>query len=313
MKRIATVSPVWGCGVDELRTLAKEAEAAGFEAIFSPEVPPYSAIANAQIFAEATSTIKVGTWITNIYMRQSVMCAAEALTVQEISRGRMVLGLGVSHKPVNDRFGIDMKDPTEEMRKYVHAIRSFVDGSSPALTIKRELPPFPVYIAGLTEKTAELAGEVADGIMSYLTTPEYITKLVMAVRSGAKKAKRFSDEVDISSGIPCFISDDLEAARKAARRGLAGYGRFPFYQRMIRNIGFGDVAEKIKSGANPAEAFTDELLDAVALIGPPERCREKLQAFRGAGLRLPIIVPNPVGKQSNVEGMKNMLQALAGA
>ena len=84
MKRIATVSPVWGCGVDELRTLAKEAEAAGFEAIFSPEVPPYSAIANAQIFAEATSTIKVGTWITNIYMRQSVMCAAEAITVQEI-------------------------------------------------------------------------------------------------------------------------------------------------------------------------------------------------------------------------------------
>jgi alkanesulfonate monooxygenase SsuD/methylene tetrahydromethanopterin reductase-like flavin-dependent oxidoreductase (luciferase family) len=82
---------------------------------------------------------------------------------------------------------------------------------------------------------------------------------------------------------------------------------------MIKNVGFGDVTEKIKSGTNPAEAFTDELLDAVALIGPPERCREKLQAFRGAGLRLPIIVPNPVGKQSNVEVIKNMLQALAGA
>src|ERR1700757_3727258 len=98
--RIATVTPVWGCSVEELRPMAREAEAGVFEAIFSPEVPPYSAIANAQVFAEATSKIKVGTCITSIYMRQPVMCAAEALTVQEVSGGRMVLGLGVSHKPV---------------------------------------------------------------------------------------------------------------------------------------------------------------------------------------------------------------------
>ncbi|MGH7791552.1 MAG: LLM class flavin-dependent oxidoreductase, partial [Thermodesulfobacteriota bacterium] len=157
MKRIATISPVWGCSVEDLRALAREAEGGGFEAIFSPEVPPYSAIANAQVFAEATSKIKVGTWITNIYMRQPVICAAEALTVQEVSGGRMILGLGVSHKPVNDRFGIDMGDPIEEMRKYVTAVRSFADGSSPLLTIKRQLPRLPIYTAVLTEKAAELA------------------------------------------------------------------------------------------------------------------------------------------------------------
>jgi alkanesulfonate monooxygenase SsuD/methylene tetrahydromethanopterin reductase-like flavin-dependent oxidoreductase (luciferase family) len=311
MRRIATISPVWGCSVEELRALAREAEAAEFEGIFSPEVPPYSAISNAQIFAEATSNIKVGTWIANIYMRQPVMCAAEALTVQEVSGGRMILGLGVSHKPVNERFGINMGDPIEEMRKYVTAVRSFVDGSSPLLTVKRDLQPIPIYIAGLTEKTAELAGEVADGLMSYLATPEYVTKLVNAARNGAKKAGRFSDNVNITNGIPCFISDDLEAARKAARRALAGYARFPFYQRMIKNTGFGDIVEKIKSGVNPQDAFTDEFLDTVALLGPADRCRQKLEAFRGAGLRLPIIVPNPVGKQSNVEVMKNMIQALA--
>ncbi|MER3447096.1 MAG: hypothetical protein C4291_09745 [Candidatus Dadabacteria bacterium] len=311
MRRIATVSPVWGCSVEDLRALAREAEAGGFEAIFSPEVPPYSSISNAQVFAEVTSKINVGTWIANIYMRQPVMCAAEALTVQEVSGGRMVLGLGVSHKPVNDRFGIDMKDPIEEMRKYVAAVRSFADGTSSALTVKRELKPFPVYIAALTEKTAELAGEIADGLMSYLATPEYIMKLIHAMRRGAQKAGRFSDNIDSTNGIPCFISDDLESARKAAKRGLAGYARLPFYQRMIKNVGFGDVVEKIKSGANPVDAFSDELLDAVALLGPAERCREKLEAFRAAGLRLPIIVPSPVGKQSNVEVMKNVVKAFA--
>ena len=65
MSRIATISPVMGCSVEDLRTLAKTAEGGGFEAIFSPEVPPFSALTNAQVFAEATSNIKVGTWITN--------------------------------------------------------------------------------------------------------------------------------------------------------------------------------------------------------------------------------------------------------
>ena len=136
MKRIATISPVWGCSVDDLRVLAGIAEDAGFEGIFSPEVPPYSALANAQVFAEATSKIRVGTWITNIYMRHAVVATAEALTIQEISGGRMILGLGVSHKPVNDRYGIDMGDPLEVMRNYVSAVNSFSDGSSPLLTIK---------------------------------------------------------------------------------------------------------------------------------------------------------------------------------
>ena len=314
MRRIATVSPVWGCSVEDLRALAREAEAGGFEAIFSPEVPPYSAIANAQVFAEVTSKIKVGTWITSIYMRQPVICAAEALTVQEVSGGRMVLGLGVSHKPiVTDRFGIDMGDLIEEMRKYVKAIRSFADGSSPLLTIKRQLPAFPIYTALLTEKAAELAGEVSDGIMPYMATPQHIKKLVNAVRRGAQKAGRSPSDIDITNGIPSFISDDLETARKAAKRGLSGYARLPYYQRLIKNIGFGDVVEKVRSGVNPADAFTDELVDSVALIGPAGRCRERLEAFREAGVQLPIIVSNPVGKQSYMEVMQNMINALAGS
>ncbi|HJZ05586.1 MAG TPA: hypothetical protein VJ327_07080, partial [Patescibacteria group bacterium] len=96
------------------------------------------------------------------------------------------------------------------------------------------------------------------------------------------------------------------------KRGLSGYARFPYYQRLIKNIGFGDVIEKIKSGANPADVFTDELVDSVALIGPAGRCRERLEALREAGVQLPIIVPNPVGKQSNIEVMQIMIKALAG-
>lgn len=312
MPRIATISPVWGCSVADLRALALEAESGGFEAIFSPEVPPYNSLSNAQVFAEATKKIKVGTWITNIYMRQPVMTAATALTIQELSGGRMVLGLGVSHKPVNDRYEIAMGDPVEKMRGYVKSVKSFMDGTAPQLTLKREQPKVPVYIAGLTKGAAALAGEVADGIMPYMSTPEYIKTLAGWVTEGAKAAGRDPKDVDITLGIPSVVSDDLELARKSCKRGLAGYLRFPFYQRLMTNNGFGEVIDKIKGGADPAEVFSDEMLDAVALVGPAERCRERLDAYRKAGVNLPIIVPSPAGKQSNVDVMKITVAAYGG-
>lgn len=312
MSRVATISPVWGCGVEDLRALAVEAEQAGFEAIFSPEVPPYSAISNAQVFAEATSEIKVGTWITNIFMRKPVICAAEALTVQEVSGGRMVLGLGVSHKPVNDKFEIDMGNPIEAMENYVSKIRPIMDGSSELLTIRRDLPPFPLYIAGLTNSSARLAGRVADGLMPYMSPPDYMKQLKGQVAEGAGKAGRKASDIDITNGIPSFVSDSLEDAMQAAKRGLSGYARFPFYQRLITNIGYGEVVEKIKAGEKPHEVFTDKLIDAVALVGPAGRCRERLEKHRQAGVDLPIIVPGAVGKQSNVEVMKITCSTYAG-
>lgn len=308
MGRVATISPVWGCPLEDLRSLARIAEEGGFEAIFSPEVPPYNAISNAQVFAEATSNIKVGTWIANIYMRQAVMATATALTIQEITDGKMILGLGISHKPINDRYEIDMGDPVETMKDYVNEVRSFADGSSEKISIKRKLPKLPIYTAGLTKAAAELAGEISDGLMPYLCPPAYLNTLKEHVANGAARAGRDVSEIDITSGIPSFISDDESAAIQSAKKGLSGYARFPFYQRLIKNIGFGDVVDQIKNGADPAEAFTDELIDAIALAGSPSKCKEKLNEHFDAGVNLAIIVPGPVGKQSNIEVMEQTVK-----
>jgi len=309
MPRIATISPVWGCSVSDLRELAKTAEGGGFEAIFSPEVPPFNALSNAQVFAEATSTINVGTWITNIYMRNAVMAAATSLTIQEITGGRMVLGLGVSHKPVNDRYEIDMGDPVDSMRDYVTQVKAFLDGSAPQLTLKREQPKVPVYIAGLSKGAATLAGEIADGLMPYMATTDYVSTLRGYVAEGAKAAGRDPSEIDITLGIPSIVSDDLELAQKAGIRGFSPYLNFPFYQRLMINNGYGDTIDKIRAGEKPADVFTTEMLDSVALVGPADRCRAKLQEYREAGVDLPIIVPGAAGKQSNVEVMQNTVAA----
>ena len=304
MGKIATTSPVWGCSVSDMRELARITEEAGFDGILSPEVPPYNAITNAQVFAECTERINVGTWIANIYMRQPVVATATALTIQEITDGRMILGLGVSHKPVNNRYDIDMGDPIEAMRNYVGEVKAFADGTSPRLSLKRKVPDLPVYIAGLTRGAAQLAGEVADGIMPYLCPPAYVATLKEQVAVGAAKAERDPSAVSITNGIPSFVSDDEAAAVAAAKRGLGPYARFPFYQRLIRNIGFGDIIDQVQDGANPAEVFTDELIDSIALAGTPDNCKKKLEEHFAAGVDLAILVPGPVGKQSNIEVME---------
>jgi len=149
---------------------------------------------------------------------------------------------------------------------------------------------------------------VADGVMTYLASPTYIAETVTkSVAKGAQSKDRFANEVDITNGIPAFISDDMELAYKAARLNVGMYASFPFYQRMIANIGFPEVVEKIRGGTKPAEALTEEVLDSSCMIGPAERCKDKLEEFRAAGLRLPIIVPGAVGKQPAVEVMQNVV------
>lgn len=307
--RISVTTPVWGCSTDNLIGIAKLAEDSSIYGILSPEVPPYSALANASILSNHTKETLVGTWIANIYLRHPVLCAAESMTIQEYSSDRLMLGLGVSHKPVNSRLGIEMGDPIESMRNYVNSVRSYVDGSSDQISLKRKINPFPIYIAGLTEKTAQLAGEIADGLMPYLAGPEHLKKLKESVLKGRESSSLSSDFV-MTTGLPSFISEDLDLATEVARKSLSGYARLPFYQRVLKLSGYEDVVKSIEDGENPAEALTPELVNELALVGPASKCKETLLKYSEAGADMPIITPNPVGKQSPLEVMEQIIQVI---
>ena len=104
-------------------------------------------------------------------------------------------------------------------------------------------------------------------------------------------------------GLPTFVGDDVEALREAARSNLALFTTFPFYQRMFRASGFAEEAAKAEQGAG-GDSLSDRLLDAICLIGPLSRCREQLEAFRAAGVNLPILSP-PIG----AEGAREVIRA----
>lgn len=282
--------PGTGWRADEIRTIAREAEEAGFDAIFSAEVNN-DVLATAQLMGEATKRIKVGTWVANIYLRHPYLCAKSAAFIADATGGRMVLGLGVSHQPVNRALGIEMPSPALALRKYAVEVASWLRGEGPTthLPQQRSQHPVPIYLAALTSQGVELAGEIASGVMPLLWSPERVSQSRRwADRGRSKSGSR--DKLDMTLGLPTFIGEDMDALRATARMNLGLFTTLPFFQRLLRASGFVAEAEKAEQGLG-GDSLSDRVLDTVCLIGPVARCRERLTVYRRAGLDLPILWP----------------------
>ena len=145
------VIPGIGWRANEIQAIAREAEEAGFDAIFAAEVNN-DVMATAQLMGAATRRIQVGTWIANIYVRHSYACAQGAALIADATDGRFVLGLGVSHPPVNKALGIDMGDAPDALRRYVTAVRSWLKGEGPATHLPQRpaVRPVLLYVAAVT-------------------------------------------------------------------------------------------------------------------------------------------------------------------
>lgn len=294
VERIALgIIPGVGWRASEIRSIAQEAEAAGFEAIFSAEVNN-DVLATAQLMGGATTRIKVGSWIANIYLRQSYLCAKGAALIADATEGRMILGLGVSHQPVNRALGIDMPSPNDALRDYTSKVASWLRGEGPATHLAQQpaVHPIPIYLGALTSSTVELAGELADGVMPFLWSAKRVAQSMTWVARGRAKASE-RKKLEMTLGLPTFVGNDMAALMATARANLGLYTTLPFFQHLLHVSGFTAEAEKAKQGAG-GDSLSDEFLDAVCLIGPVSRCRERLATFTAAGLDLPILVP-PVG------------------
>jgi 5,10-methylenetetrahydromethanopterin reductase len=297
------IIPGVGWSAREIETVAREAEEAGFDAIFAAEVNN-DVMATAQLMGAATRRIQVGTWIANIYLRHSYACAQGAALIADATGGRFVLGLGVSHQPINRALGIDMPDPLAALRTYAIDVRNWLQGEGPPTHLpQRPAPqPVPLYLAAMTSPAVELAGEVADGVMPLFWPAERVARSKAWAARGRAKAPGLGT-LDLTLGVPTFVGDDPEALRTAARQNLVLYTGLPYFQRMFRASGFAEEAALMEQGQGMA-GLSDRLLDAICLLGPVERCRERLAEYRGAGVDLPILYP-PIG----VDGARQVIKA----
>ncbi|MGH7881228.1 MAG: LLM class flavin-dependent oxidoreductase, partial [Candidatus Binataceae bacterium] len=285
-----TVSPMSGIPYSEFVQLARETEDAGYSGVFIPEANNDALMCSLSA-VNATKRVSIATWIVNIYLREPTLCAAAAEMAQDAAGGRFVLGLGVSHRPALEARGIEMGNARDRLRRDTKVIREAFRGEINMFGMKLRTPrnPIPIYYAALALETAKLGGELADGLMLYMCSPERMRKSIDAARAVAQSRGRKPSEITMTCGVPVFLHDDLKTAYAAARQGLAFYGALPFYNRILAKSGFAMPAARIMEAARRrdpkgmAEGMTDELSDAVAIVGPASRCQERLEQYRKQG------------------------------
>ncbi len=305
-------SPLRDAPPTEILAWSRRAEERGFAGVFVPESFNDS-LAYAQAVAAATTRIRVGTAITNVYLRHPTLLAQQAAAVQEFSGGRLSVGLGVGHRAVNEPLGIRMDDPLGTMRSVIGTLRgAWAKGPHQP----RPATPPRILAAALAPKMIELAGELADGAIFNLFPRARYPKALAALARGAARGGRDAAALEVCHFTTCYLSDDRPAALHEAKRMLARYANLPFYGNMLAASGFAAEVEAVRAAwrerdvAKAEAAVSDAMADEVTLVGDPGRCRERVAAYAAAGAALVIVFPNPV-KEARAAAVARAIDAFA--
>jgi F420-dependent oxidoreductase-like protein len=295
----------------EVAAFARTAEECRYEAIFVPEAWGRDAFVTLGALARVTERIGLATGIVNVYSRSPALLAMATVTLDEISGGRAILGLGTSGQRVVEGWhGVPMTRPLRRLRETTEAVRAIVSGSrrgydgetvriAPgfAVTLARPRDRIPIYHASLTPRGMRQCAEVADGWLPYFASPETLRADLTVIEETLRGAGHPRASFTVAPYLPVIVSDDEAAARAVLKRHLAFYigGMGRFYRETIARHGFAEIAENVRhlwearQRDAAAEAVTAELLDAFAVVGDARRCRARLDDYRAAGADLPII------------------------
>ena len=279
-----------GRSLDSALRRAGRADELGYESVFVTHISGRDSITLLTGYAAKTSRVRLGTGVIPIYARTPANMAQSFATLDELSGGRAIAGLGVSHKPVVEHwFGQSIDRPLAEMREYVAIFRAILRGEDPPpgekfrtafrLTGCEPRADMPVYLAGLSPGMLRLAGEIADGVVLWLCNPNYIRDVVVpTVREGRAKAGRDADGFDIVAAVPAAVTEDPEAARGRLRGEVESYFNLPYYRAMLE-----------RSGLDPDAGPTDEFLDLLGAIGSPEEAEASVRRYADSGTTSPCI------------------------
>ncbi len=310
----------WGLGLssDDQLEIVQEAERLGYDSVWAAEAYGSDTATVLGWLAGQTTTIRLGSGIFQMPGRSAAMTAMTAATIDQISNGRMILGIGSSGPQVSEGWhGVRFGKQLARTRDYVAVLRMALarerleyqgetlelplpDGPGKALklTIGTIQEQIPIYIAAIGPKNTQLAGEIADGVIPTLFSPEHVAVMRDELQIGVERAgggKTLAD-IDIAPTVQVYVGDDIESARDLMRPfiglyvGGMGSRKQNFYNQLVRRYGFEDAAQEVQDlylegkKDEACAALPDELIDMVSIHGPAEHVRERLAAFREAGV-----------------------------
>jgi len=287
------------------------AESLGYDSTYVTHIAGRDSLTVLAAYAGATERIRLGTGVLPIYSRTPVATAQTAATIDEISGGRMVVGLGVSHRvTVENWYGQEIGKPVSEMREYASAIRAMFRGEDPSggevwPTGFRFMgydvrPDIPIYIAALSPNMLQLAGEIGDGVLLWLCDPPYVRDVVIPeVTRGRERAGKALDGFDIVPAVPSAVTGDRPATLDRVRADLVTYLSLPFYRSMLERSGFeGEIAGFDAAMADgdierAKAAMSEAMLDSLGGFGTADDVREAVRRYQEAGATSPGVSPVP--------------------
>jgi F420-dependent oxidoreductase-like protein len=308
------VSPTTGIDMDGVL----EAERLGFAAVWCGEAYGTDAISPAAWVLARTTRLKAGTGIMQMPARTPALAAMTAMTLQLLSGNRFLCGIGPSGPQVVEGWhGVPYGKPLARTREYIAIMRRILERAAPlehvgehyripydgpgASGLGKPLrsiihgdPALKIYTASIAPAALRMAGEVADGTLPFLMSPEQAEAVVGPVRAGIAKAgggKSLAD-FDLAPYVRVALGDDLGACRDKIRPELAlyiggmGARARNFYNDLARRMGYEAAAAEIQDlflagrRREAAAAVPDALIDETSLVGPKERIRERLQAWQ---------------------------------
>ena len=291
--------------VDEHVQRVVDAEEDGFDSIWIAQIFGADALTVIALAGPRTKRIEMGTGVVPTYPRHPFVLAQQALTVQAAAGGRLTLGIGLSHQPVIEgMWGLSYDKPARHMREYLSVLRPLVEEGTVAFSgdVFRvqgalQVPgaqPFPVLIAGLAPMMLRIAGELADGTVTWMTGPKTIeTHIVPRISAAAEAAGRPAPRIGVA--LPVAVTDDATAARKQAAQEFQMYGFLPNYRRML----------DIEGAQGPED---------VAVIGTETEVESQIRAIAAAGTTdfIAALFPTDGNPDASMTRTRALLKSLVG-
>ncbi len=311
--------------------LAERAEAAGFDSVWVSEAWGSDGVSLLAWIGARTERVALGTAILPIGSRTPALLAQTAATLDLLSGGRLILGLGVSGPQVMEGWhGVPFAKPVTRTRETVEVIRQTLRreqkleyrgesirlplpggtglGKPLKLMLHPRRPAIPIYVASIGPQNTTLTAEIADGWLPFLYSPDQSAKVWgPALAAGAQK-RTHPAPLEVAPMVDCALGDDLPRLRDQLRPGIAlyvggmGARRRNFYNELARRYGYEDEAGVIQDlyldgrKEEAAAAVPDGLVDEICLVGPEARIADRIAAYREAGVTTLIVSP-PVDEE----------------
>jgi len=283
------------------RRLAETAESMGYRALFVPEIAGREAFSTLTGFAAATTTMLLGTGVVTMWSRTPAITAMAAATVQDMSYGRLILGLGAGSPPPTAPKGLR---PLDRLHGYVLSVRAALSGrpvpeddpfGSGGFVLAPELTdgPPPIWLAALGDRSLRLAGEVADGVVMNWCIPERVRSARALLTKAARGADRDPRAITVSVYLRACLGVSDGVALAALRPPAGQYASIPHYRRQFESMGLGKEAGAAAAAiaAGRAEDVPERFVRAVTVMGGRREAMEREQAYRDAGADLILWYP----------------------